>query len=79
MLNMPIITLVGEEAWKSKEAKSANVQPEFGDHYKRAIIWECMTASSILAAGADIVVLHHPESINYVRKFINKSFKNTGK
>ena len=74
MLNMPIITFIGEEAWKTKEAKSTQVPEEWGDFKTRAIAWECITAVSILASGANIVVMRHPESINYIQKFIDITY-----
>ena len=71
MLNMPIITFVGEEAWKTKEAKSEAVPHEWGDFDTRAMAWECITASSMLTSGANIVVMRHPEAIKHINKFIN--------
>ncbi len=70
MLNMPIVTFVGEEAWKTKEAKSDNVPLEWGDFKTRALSWETITASSMLVSGADIVIMRHPETIKYINKFI---------
>lgn len=74
MLNMPVITFVGEEAWKTKEAKSKNVPAEWGDLTTRALLWESITAVSMLVSGANIVVMRHPEAINYVQKFIDKTY-----
>jgi len=73
MLNMPIITFVGEETWKTKEAKSDNVPDEWGNKQTRAVSWECITASSIVLAGADIVVVFHPDSVKHLKKFIEKA------
>ncbi|OGI24627.1 MAG: hypothetical protein A2287_09035 [Candidatus Melainabacteria bacterium RIFOXYA12_FULL_32_12] len=73
MLNMPIITFVGEESWKTKEAKSDNAQSEWGNIQDRSIIWECVTASSIITAGANLVVMHHPEAMEHIKSFINKA------
>lgn len=74
MLNMPIITFVGEEAWKTKEAKSTQVPEEWGDLKTRAITWESMTASSMLVSGSNLVVMRHPEAISYVQNFINAAY-----
>lgn len=73
MLDMPIIAFVGEEAWKTKEAKSSSVPAEWGDLNTRAIVWESMTATSMLVSGANIVVMRHPEAIKHVQDFIEKS------
>ena len=75
MLNMPVIAFVGEEAWKTKEAKSNNVPSEWGDLTTRAISWESITATSMLVSGANIIVMRHPEAINYVQGFIDKTYQ----
>lgn len=72
MLNMPIITFVGEEAWKAKEAKSTAVPQEWGDIETRALAWEAMTATSMLVSGSNIVVMRHPEAIKKVTGFVRK-------
>lgn len=74
MLNMPVITFVGEEAWKTKEAKSNNVPEEWGNLATRAILWESITAASMLASGANIVVMRHPQAIKYVQNFIDRTY-----
>jgi acetyl-CoA decarbonylase/synthase, CODH/ACS complex subunit delta len=70
MLNMPIITFVGEEAWKAKEAKSTSVPEEWGDLETRALAWEAITATSMLVSGSNIVVMRHPEAIKHVKNFL---------
>jgi acetyl-CoA decarbonylase/synthase complex subunit delta len=74
MLNMPIIAFVGEESWKTKEAKSSNVPEEWGNLPTRAISWESITASSMLVSGANMVVMRHPECIKYVQNFLDKTY-----
>ncbi len=75
MLNMPVITFVGEEAWKTKEAKSRAVPEEWGDFSTRALAWETVTASSMLVSGSNIVVMRHPRAVNYIKKFIDETHK----
>lgn len=75
MLNMPVIAFVGEEAWKTKEAKSNNVPDEWGNMATRALLWEAVTATSMLVSGANIIVMRHPEAINYVQNFIDKTYE----
>ncbi|MHB8780161.1 MAG: acetyl-CoA decarbonylase/synthase complex subunit delta [Candidatus Geothermincolia bacterium] len=71
MTQMPLLANVGVQAWKTKEAKSsAEDYPEWGDPTKRGIYWETLTAVALLMAGADIVVLRHPESIKLTKKLI---------
>ena len=65
-LASPFICFVGQESWKTKEAK---VSPQQG------IIWETITASSLIQAGADILVMRHPSAIQNVRRHIKELFK----
>jgi acetyl-CoA decarbonylase/synthase complex subunit delta len=61
----------GEEAWKTKEAKTGEGVPEnWGDWQRRAIHWETLTATTLIHSGADIVVLRHPESLAQVKTMV---------
>jgi len=72
MTQMPLLGNVGFQAWKTKEAKSSQEEyPEWGDPVKRGILWETLTGATLLMAGADILVLRHPESIRLVKKLID--------
>lgn len=71
MLSMPIILFIGQDVWKVKETKADQTeQPEWGELEKRAIMWETITATTLLHAGADILVMRHPEAIRYVKEEI---------
>lgn len=70
LLNMPIIVFAGEEAFKSKEAKSSNFDKDWGDYETRARMWELATAAPMISAGANIVVLWHPESIKILKEVL---------
>jgi acetyl-CoA decarbonylase/synthase, CODH/ACS complex subunit delta len=73
MTQLPMINTVGEEAWRQKEAKAAEGVPEaWGELAKRGLSWEVLTATSMLEAGSDIVVLRHPNSIGIVNGVIAK-------
>jgi len=62
MLSMPFILFPGLEAWKVKEAKEgANLQ---------GINWEITTSISMLQAGADILVMRHPDAARTVTEHI---------
>lgn len=72
-LQYPLICNVGSEVWKTKEAKmSASDDPKLGDAKERGILLECITAMSLLIAGADVLILRHPESVKLIRKMIGK-------
>jgi len=73
MLNFPIIAFVGEEAWKAKESRVNDFDTNFGNLHDRALAWESATATSIMLAGANILVLWHPEILVQLKKFIGES------
>lgn len=71
MMQLPMIVTPGYEAWKTKEAKVGDDVPEtWGDWRERAINWETLTATTLLHAGADVLILRHPESMRRVRAAI---------
>jgi len=75
MLNSPMICLVGEEAWKAKEARiSGDKEPSWGEEKARGIHWEAITAQALIEAGADVVVLRHPEALDRARRFLDSWF-----
>jgi acetyl-CoA decarbonylase/synthase complex subunit delta len=72
MTQLPMVVTVGEETWKTKEAKVGDGVPEtWGDWEARAISWEVLTATSLIESGADMVVLRHPESAKRVRAMLD--------
>lgn len=71
MLAMPVVLLVGQETWKTKEAKTPDA-PDWGEQKKRAILWEVATATGLLHAGGHIAVVRHPESLKHIKVHIAK-------
>jgi acetyl-CoA decarbonylase/synthase complex subunit delta len=61
MTMMPIIANLGGECWKTKQAK---------ENKKQGLLWEGMTAVSLLLAGANIIVLRHPETLKLIKETI---------
>jgi acetyl-CoA decarbonylase/synthase complex subunit delta len=61
MTMMPIIANLGGECWKTKQAK---------ENKRQGLLWEGMTAMSLLLAGANIVVLRHPETLKLIKETI---------
>jgi acetyl-CoA decarbonylase/synthase complex subunit delta len=75
-LQIPMISNVGNEVWKSKEAgQSIEDAPTLGDPEKRGILMESVAATCYLMAGSDVVILRHPESVRLVRAFIDRMVK----
>ncbi|MBN1369044.1 MAG: acetyl-CoA decarbonylase/synthase complex subunit delta [Dehalococcoidaceae bacterium] len=72
-LQMPIICNVAKETWKAKEVKiSSREAPELGDEKKRGILLEAMSATVLLLAGGDVVIMRHPEAIRLVEEIIGE-------
>ena len=70
-LQFPIICNIAKETWKTKEAKiSEKEDPNMGDAKKRGILLEAMSATAMLLAGADVLIMRHPEAIKLVREMI---------
>jgi acetyl-CoA decarbonylase/synthase complex subunit delta len=70
-LQFPIICNIAKETWKTKETKiSEKDDPKMGDAKKRGILLEAMSAMILLLAGADVLIMRHPESIKLVRGMI---------
>ncbi len=59
MTMMPIIADLGAECWKTKQAK---------ENKEQGLLWEGITALSLLLAGANILVLRHPETLCLVKE-----------
>lgn len=73
MLSMPFICFVGYEAWRAKEARARQEEfPAWGGQSERGIIWEALTSTAFLQAGADILVMRHPKSMELVRNHIEE-------
>lgn len=76
MLSLPTIGTVGYEAWKTKEANvSVDEFPGWGEQKERGILWEAVTASTLLQSGLDILVMRHPEAVRLVKKNIDDLMK----
>lgn len=73
-LSTPQLAIVSTETWKAKEATADFAQ--WGENKARYALWEAVGACGYLAAGADIVVMHHPEAIKAVRLLIDELTEN---
>ncbi len=61
MTQMPMIANLGGECWKTKQAKESKEQ---------GLLWEGITALSLLLAGANILILRHPEALRLIKETI---------
>lgn len=75
-LQFPLVCNLAKEVWKTKEAKlSAAEEPRLGDPKKRGILMEAVTAVVLLLAGANVLIMRHPEAISLVKGMIGDLLK----
>jgi hypothetical protein len=68
-LQCPFMCNFADEVWKTKEAKMPS-DSKMGDARQRGILMEAVTAVTVLMAGADILVMRHPDAIQQVRNYV---------
>ena len=72
-LQFPMLCNMAREVWKTKEAKLSEAEePTLGDAKKRGILMEAITAVLLLLAGADVLVMRHPDAVKLVREYIEE-------
>ncbi len=76
-LQLPIVCNISKEAWKTKEAKTpSNESVILGDARKRGIMLEAMSAMCLLLAGADVLIMRHPEAIRLIKEITSELLGN---
>jgi len=69
----PIVADVGINAWKTKEVSAPESDnPEWGNLEGRGIAWETITATSMLMAGTNLLIIRHPKSVDTLTKLIDE-------
>ncbi|MFO8034138.1 MAG: CO dehydrogenase/acetyl-CoA synthase subunit delta [Candidatus Bipolaricaulota bacterium] len=70
---LPILCDLGLQVWKVKEARASEDElPGWGDLSSRGPMWEAATAYTYLLAGADILVMRHPEAVRATKSAIER-------
>ena len=69
-LSPPIICNLGREVWKAKETKLPT-DAELGDQEKRGVLIEGITASTLLLAGGELMIMRHPKAVNLTEALID--------
>lgn len=73
LVAMPIVGDIGKEAWSVKEARATLEEaPGWGDPAKRGPAWETATALTYIHAGADLVILRHPDAVRDTKAAIDQ-------
>jgi acetyl-CoA decarbonylase/synthase complex subunit delta len=71
MMQTPVVCDIGANVWKVKETMAPDAEvPEWGGLEDRALAWEAVTASAMLTAGADMLIMRHPGAAAKVKDFI---------
>jgi len=67
-LQFPLYCNLGVEVWKTKESKLPDHENNLGEAKPRGILMEAVTATSLLAAGGDIMIMRHPEAMKLAKQ-----------
>jgi len=73
LLAQPVLCDVGFEAWRAKEAKNPPfdcVTDETREQW--GVMWEASTAAILLQAGAELLVMRHPQAIEYTKATLDR-------
>lgn len=68
-LQVPIICNLGREVWKTKEV-GLESDDLLGDQERRGIMMEAMTASCMMMAGGEVLIMRHPKAISMTKSLI---------
>jgi CO dehydrogenase/acetyl-CoA synthase delta subunit len=68
-LQVPFICNLGREVWKAKEVRLPS-DDMIGDQENRGILMEAVTASCMLMAGGEVLVMRHPKSVALTKSLI---------
>ncbi|RJQ45475.1 MAG: acetyl-CoA decarbonylase/synthase complex subunit delta [Nitrospiraceae bacterium] len=67
----PILGDVGMYVWKIKEVSAPDSEvPDWGALEERGITWEAVTATAMMIAGTNLLIMRHPKAIETVEKTI---------
>ena len=69
-LQCPFISNLADEVWKTKEAKLPTDE-KMGDAKARGILMEAITATCMLMAGGETLIMRHPKAIALTKSLIN--------
>jgi len=79
MLSSPMLVNPGYETFRVKESRALESDyPAWGNVEERAVYWETATAVSLLAAGAELLILYHPKTVEILKNKIAEIFDSGG-
>ena len=72
-MSAPVICDVGHESWRAKESKASDSEaPQWGSFADRGIMWEAITAVTLIQSGVDIIRMYHHEAVSIVKEHIER-------
>jgi len=69
-LQVPFVCNLGREVWKAKETRLPS-DDLLGDQEQRGILMEAITATCMLLAGGETLIMRHPKAIALTKSLIN--------
>jgi len=73
VMQPPMLGDIGMYVWKIKETQAEEADiPEWGSVEDRGITWESVTATALLIAGAELLIMRHPKAVEAVEKVIEE-------
>ncbi|MEN8141683.1 MAG: acetyl-CoA decarbonylase/synthase complex subunit delta [Thermodesulfobacteriota bacterium] len=69
-LQVPIICNLGREVWKAKECRLPSGTDNLGDQEKRSVMMEAITASCMMIAGGELLIMRHPKAVNLAKAMV---------
>ncbi len=68
MLRMPMMITPGRESALAKESMAPEKDfPKWGHEERRGAYWETATATSLLLAGAELLIMYHPKAVENIK------------
>jgi len=69
----PMLGDIGMYVWKVKEAQASEADlPQWGSLEERGIAWEAVTATALIIAGVELLIMRHPKAVETVEKVIEE-------
>jgi acetyl-CoA decarbonylase/synthase complex subunit delta len=79
MMAFPMLINSGYESFRVKETRAPEKDyPDWGNVELRGAYWEIATAMSLLVAGADLLIMYHPQAVAAVKKKVEEAFDGRG-
>jgi CO dehydrogenase/acetyl-CoA synthase delta subunit len=69
-LQVPFICNLGREVWKAKECRLPS-DDMIGDAERRGILMEAITASCMMMAGGELLIMRHPKAVALTNSMVN--------